>query len=322
MVEIKNLSKKFAEAEILKSVSLSLGKGEFVSLLGPSGCGKTTLLRILAGLETPDLGSIELEKRDLLSIPIEKRPFRLVFQRYALFPHMNVERNVGFSLEVSGVERNTIKEQVKKALAMVRLEGFEARAIQTLSGGQSQRVALARAIVGAPQLLLLDEPLSALDQNLRREMQVELRSLQKNLGCSFLYVTHDRQEAMMMSDRIALMEKGEILRVDVPEKLYFKPKSVREAKLMGDVVDLGEAVLRPESILVEPLGLGSNAKANDGSMGSIEAELLECRPIGGSGFSLTLRTRAPNNLRINYLSGKPHALGKVRLAWNREDEIG
>ena len=224
-IKIKNLSKSFGDVEVLKNINLEVEEGEFFSLLGPSGCGKTTLLRILAGFEYPSEGEVFFDDANVTSLPPNLRPSNMVFQNYAIFPHINVQRNIEFGLRKENLSKAEMGERVENALKMVQLEGYENRYSNQLSGGQRQRIALARALVKQPKVLLLDEPLGALDKKLREEMQIELRNLQKSLGITFIFVTHDQEEAMTMSDRIAVMDEGNILQVSPPREIYHNPKN-------------------------------------------------------------------------------------------------
>ena len=208
LLELKNIKKRFGETDVLNGITLSIKKGEFITFLGASGCGKTTTLRIIAGLEEPDSGTVFLDGKDVTSIPPNQRDVNTVFQNYALFPHLNVEANVGYGLKIKRVPKAEIKKKVTEILELVQLTGYEKRMPSELSGGQKQRVAIARALVNSPKLLLLDEPLGALDLKLRRTMQIELKRLQKKLGITFLYITHDQEEAINMSDRIVVMKDG------------------------------------------------------------------------------------------------------------------
>ena len=217
-IKIKNLSKSFGDVEVLKNINLEVEEGEFFSLLGPSGCGKTTLLRILAGFEYPSEGEVFFDDANVTSLPPNLRPSNMVFQNYAIFPHINVQRNIEFGLRKENLSKDEMQQRVENALKMVQLEGYENRYSNQLSGGQRQRIALARALVKQPKVLLLDEPLGALDKKLREEMQIELRNLQKSLGITFIFVTHDQEEAMTMSDRIAVMDEGNILQVSHQKK--------------------------------------------------------------------------------------------------------
>ncbi len=230
---IRNIRKSFGTTRVLDDVTLDIANGEFVTLLGPSGCGKTTLMRIVAGLETADAGSVTLAGQDLLPLPANRRPVNMVFQSYALFPHLNVFDNVAFGLRIRKRTEADVKSRVSSALAMLQLDALAARRTNELSGGQRQRVALARALVNEPKLLLLDEPLSALDAKLRAEVRVELRQLQRKLGTTFLLVTHDQDEAMTMSDRILLMKGGQIEQQGSPSEVYDHPVSRFAAEFLG-----------------------------------------------------------------------------------------
>lgn len=249
MLEIKQVGKRFGGANVLDGVSLQLREGEFYSLLGPSGCGKTTLLRIIAGFEHPDRGDVLLDGRTVSGDGAHMRPFNMVFQRYALFPHLDVAGNVHFGLRMKGVKGDEAKRRVAEALALVSLEGFESRRTSTLSGGQQQRVALARALVNRPRILLLDEPLSALDLKLRQRMQAELRALQRRLGMTFLFVTHAQDEALALSDRIAVMNGGRIDQMGAPQALYEHPETAFVATFVGNVNRLAGRVTRVDGAL-------------------------------------------------------------------------
>ncbi|MFI6299471.1 ABC transporter ATP-binding protein [Nonomuraea sp. NPDC050790] len=233
MLKIDGITRSFGEVTALDGVSLEIGQGEFFALLGPSGCGKTTLLRILAGFETPDRGSVSLDGADLLSLAPNKRPINLMFQSYALFPHMSVAKNVAYGLEREKLARTEVKKRVGEVLETVGLSAQASRKPQQLSGGQRQRVALARAIVKRPRLLLLDEPLSALDKKVRADMQLELKRLQHEVGITFVVVTHDQEEAMSLADRIAVFDSGRVRQVDRPVELYERPRSRFVADFVG-----------------------------------------------------------------------------------------
>ena len=237
-VELDNIVKKFGNVAAVDNVSLKIRENEFFSLLGPSGCGKTTTLRIIAGLEEPDSGVVKLHGQDVTDVPTHKRNIGMVFQHLALFPHMNVFENVAFGLKMRKVPKNEIKNRVKMILEVVDLSGMEARRINQLSGGQQQRVALARALVTEPSVLLLDEPLGALDLKIRQHMMVELKNIQRRVGTTFIYVTHDQTEAMTMSDRIAIMKDGRLQQVGTPTEIYFKPMSAFVASFIGEAINL------------------------------------------------------------------------------------
>lgn len=243
LIKLNNVTKAFGEQVVLKGIDLEIYENEFVTLLGPSGCGKTTTLRIIGGFEVPSSGDVLLNDKNILDIPAHKRPFNTVFQRYALFPHLDVYENVAFGLRIkknpedkrSRKEKETeIHEKVMKYLSMVGLVGFERRSVNKLSGGQQQRVAIARALINQPKVLLLDEPLAALDLKLRQEMQYELKEIQRSAGITFIYVTHDQEEALTMSDKIVVMNEGEIQQIGTPEDIYNEPINTFVAKFIGE----------------------------------------------------------------------------------------
>ena len=233
IVQFKNINKNYKDVVAVKNFNLEIYEGEFLTLLGPSGCGKTTSLRILAGFEKPSKGEVYLEEQQINEIPSYQRPINMVFQNYALFPHMNIFDNVAYGLRQKKISEEEVKTEVKKFLSLVRLEGYEKRNIWQLSGGQQQRVALARALINKPKILLLDEPLAALDKKLRKEMQIELQNLQKNLNITFVLVTHDQEEALSMSDRICVMNEGNIIQVGSPNDLYDLPINKFVANFIG-----------------------------------------------------------------------------------------
>jgi spermidine/putrescine transport system ATP-binding protein len=232
-LQIRGVSKSYGDVRAVRDVSLDVAPGQFVTLLGPSGCGKTTLLRLVAGFEQADSGAIAISGRDVTRMPPHKRPVNTVFQQYALFPHRTVAGNVGFGLEIEGLARSEVEDRVARALELVRMRDLGQRAISEISGGQKQRVALARALVLEPDVLLLDEPMAALDPRLRKGMQVELKNLQERLRITFLFVTHDQDEALVMADRIAVMSAGRIEQIDGPEELYEQPKTRFVADFLG-----------------------------------------------------------------------------------------
>ena len=234
IIQLKNISISFDDEQILKDFSLTIKDKEFVTLLGPSGCGKTTTLRIIAGFANPDSGEILFDGKTINGVPAYKRQVNTIFQRYALFPNMNVYDNIAFGLSVKKVPKAEIKERVTEMLKMVNLVGFEKRNINNLSGGQQQRVAIARAIINRPKVLLLDEPLAALDLKMRKDMQVELKNIQQTLGITFVFVTHDQEEALAMSDTVVVMNDGEIQQIGTPQDIYNEPENAFVADFIGE----------------------------------------------------------------------------------------
>ena len=235
IIELKHISRTFDDGfRVVDDFNLTIQRGEFVTFLGPSGCGKTTTLRMIAGFDKPTEGELLLNGEDIRDLPPNRRPINTVFQRYALFPHLNVFENVAFGLKLKKLPKTDIIKKVKKALEMVDLEDFENRGIQTLSGGQQQRIAIARAIVNEPEILLLDEPLGALDLKMRKEMQLELKGMHEKLGITFIYVTHDQEEALTMSDKIVVMSEGKIQQIGTPEDIYNEPKNAFVADFIGE----------------------------------------------------------------------------------------
>ncbi len=301
LLELEGISKSFGGTQVLKDLSLSIKRAEFLTFLGPSGCGKTTTLRIVAGFETPDTGRVLLDGKDVTSQPAYRRDLHTVFQHYALFPHYDVFDNVAFGLRIEKVPESEIGQRVKDALALVKLAGFEKRRVTSLSGGQMQRVALARALVNRPPLLLLDEPLGALDLKLRKEMQLELKSIQKRLGITFIYVTHDQEEAMTMSDRIAVFNHGVIEQLGAPDEIYERPKTAFVADFIGAANVLSARLLAAENGRVK-------IKLED----SIEIELPRpaCLPVKiGEDFAVAIR---PERISVRYGDGEG-SNGAVRL---------
>ena len=277
LLEIADVSRAFGDVTALDHVSLSIAENEFFALLGPSGCGKTTLLRSIAGFEQPDSGAILLGGDDLLDLPPNKRPVNLMFQSYALFPHMSVERNIAYGLEREKLPRAEVRRRTAEVLETVGLTALAKRRPKQLSGGQRQRVALARAIVKRPRLLLLDEPLSALDRKVRGEMQLELKRLQHEVGITFVVVTHDQDEAMSMADRIAVMTDGQVQQVASPLEMYRRPANLFVADFIGTSnllrgrADGGVVVVRPEDVRLAP-----------GSGGSLDGVVADVQFKGGS----------------------------------------
>lgn len=233
LIELKNIHKSFGDHEVLSGIDLYIRENEFITLLGPSGCGKTTTLRLIGGFDRPDNGGVLFDGRRINDIPPHRRQINTVFQRYALFPHLNVFENVAFGLKVRKLPKAQIKERVSRMLNLVDLKGFGQRHIESLSGGQQQRVAIARALVNQPRVLLLDEPLGALDMKLRREMQIELKNMQRQVGITFIYVTHDQEEALTMSDTVVVMNDGRIQQIGAPEDIYNEPNNRFVAHFIG-----------------------------------------------------------------------------------------
>lgn len=234
IIELKNIFVEFNGEQVLKGISLDIHDKEFITLLGPSGCGKTTTLRIIGGFVTPDDGDVLFDGKDVKDLPPYKRPVNTVFQRYALFPHLNVYENVAFALRLKKVPEKEIKERVQELLGLVNLSGFEKRSVNILSGGQQQRVAIARALINHPRVLLLDEPLGALDLKLRKDMQVELKRIQRQTGITFIYVTHDQEEALSMSDTVVVMADGNIQQIGSPVDIYNEPENAFVADFIGE----------------------------------------------------------------------------------------
>ena len=295
-LELKEIKKSFTEGEaVLDNISLEISKGEFITLLGSSGCGKTTTLRIIAGLEQPDAGSVWLDGREVTGLEPNQRDVNTVFQNYALFPHMNVAENIGYGLKLKKVPKSEIRKKVFQMLELVQLEGYGKRKPSELSGGQKQRVAIARALVNNPKVLLLDEPLGALDLQLRRAMQIELKHLQKKLGITFIYITHDQEEAINMSDRIAVMKDGRIEQIGTPDEIYNHPKTSYVATFVGNANILHGVA---ESIQ------GENAIVkigNDRVIVKLETSQQDTEDTGGkqhlaAGEKVTLAVRSENIL--------------------------
>ncbi|WP_019124216.1 ABC transporter ATP-binding protein [Peptoniphilus grossensis] len=234
VIELENVTKSFGDNVILKDFDFKVKKDEFLTILGPSGCGKTTILRLIGGFEEPDEGKILFNGEDITNKEPYERKINTVFQKYALFPHMNVYNNIAFGLNIKKMDKKIIKEKVKEVLKLVNLVGFENREIESLSGGQQQRIAIARALVNEPEVLLLDEPLGALDLKLRQAMQIELKRIQKSVGITFIYVTHDQEEALSMSDTVVVLNNGEIQQMDSPLNIYNEPKNAFVADFIGE----------------------------------------------------------------------------------------
>ena len=300
MLELKRIRKRFGDTEVLRGIDLNVMRGEFITLLGSSGCGKTTLLRIVAGLESCDSGSVILEGRDVTQDAPEKRNVNMVFQNYALFPHMRVCENVGYALKLKHKSRTEISRAVSEALELVQLPGYEQRRPSELSGGQRQRVAIARALVNEPGVLLLDEPLGALDLQLRRQMQIELKRLQKRLGITFLDITHDQEEALNMSDRIAVMKNGIFQQVGTPSDIYDRPKNAYVAHFVGSANIFSGTASWKNGILFLRYGGGSlpvesgerEIKEGEPITVAVRSEEIDLLPAGSAGIPATVKEKS------------------------------
>ena len=300
ILQLQNISKRFGAAQVLRGLSLEAAAGEFITLLGASGCGKTTTLRIIAGLETPDEGGVLLGGRDVTDLPPERRDVNTVFQSYALFPHMTVAGNIGYGLRLRGVPKADIERTVQQALELVQLEGYGGRRPDQLSGGQRQRVAIARAVVNRPRVLLLDEPLGALDLQLRRRMQLELKQLQQRLGITFIYITHDQEEALTMSDRIAVMRDGGFVQAGTPAQVYDRPATSYVARFVGSAnvleghvtaVGDGRLTLSVAGCTAHALTCGRSFAPGQPIALALRSEQVEFVPEG-SGISAVVREKS------------------------------
>jgi putrescine transport system ATP-binding protein len=314
LVRFEGIAKRFGSVVAIEALTLDIAQGEFFALLGPSGCGKTTLLRLLAGFETPSQGRILLDGDDIVAVPPHRRPVNMMFQNYALFPHLTVEGNIAFGLRQEQVGRAEIAERVAEMLALVRLQGFGKRRVDQLSGGQRQRVALARALIKRPRVLLLDEPMAALDKKLRAETQFELMELQRKLGTTFVIVTHDQEEAMIVADRIAVMDHGRLAQVAPPSEIYEHPNSRWVADFIGEVTMI-EGRLGPDGVV--ETGLGRLRTAAGGNARPGDTVWLALRPE-----KLRLSAQRPAADGLNAVAGTVFEVGyrgdtsiyKVRLA--------
>lgn len=275
-IRLTNVSKHFGDVIAVDQINVDIAQGEFFSLLGPSGCGKTTLLRMLAGFESPTAGELYIDGAAMSQVPPHQRPTNMVFQSYAIFPHLDVRRNLSYGLRFDRIEKSELARRVDEALEMVKLPGFGDRRSNELSGGQRQRVALARALIKRPKVLLLDEPLGALDKKLREEMQLELRALQQSVGITFIFVTHDQEEALTLSDRIAVMARGQALQIASPKELYNRPVSVEVADFIGQMnfIDASVTEIAHGEAVLETAGLGKVKTRSSGDFVTQGAEVV------------------------------------------------
>lgn len=333
IAELRAVSKRFGDVLAADNLNLSIRKGEFLSFLGPSGCGKTTALRMLAGFETPSSGEVLLDGEVVNDLEAHRRPVNMVFQHYALFPHLTVEQNIGYGLKQRNPRpsKSEIAEKVRKVLGLVRLEGFEKRRIWEMSGGQQQRVALARAIVNEPKLLLLDEPLAALDRKLRKEMQIELQNLQRSLGITFVLVTHDQEEALSMSDRICIMKEGRIVQIGSPRELYDRPKNRYVAGFVGTsnffdgkVSGTGRdhvSVTLASGLILEGVPVGNVTNGQDVCV-SVRPEQIRLSRSSDTedGFPVTVSNRIFLGEHTEYLV-KHESLGEFLVLTPRQTEL-
>jgi spermidine/putrescine ABC transporter ATP-binding subunit len=341
-VDIEHVSKRYGSFAALDDVSIAFNDGEFFGLLGPSGSGKTTLLRSIAGFITPDEGTISFDGEQVESVPVHRRAIGMVFQSYALFPHLTIAENIGFGLDVRSVAREDIRKRVTEMLALVRLKGLDDRYPRQLSGGQQQRVALARALITRPKVLLLDEPLGALDRRLRQEMQVELKDIQRETGVTAIFVTHDQEEALTLSDRIAIIDQGRLIQIDAPQAVYERPANIFAANFLGDAnvfrgtpvqgglklangsiietlkSSTGAAIVRPEKLRVD-----AGEKKSVGN--SLSGEIVQAIY---SGASVTYRIRVGVLGDMQLLAFIQNQTGdvldigaKVTVSWDRTQTV-
>ena len=315
ILRLEGVCKSFGETQVLKGIDLEVEKGEFITLLGSSGCGKTTTLRIIAGLENADEGRVFLEGKDITELVPNKRDVNTVFQNYALFPHMTVAENIGYGLKIRKKSKEEIEKKVGEMLELVQLKGFEKRMPDQLSGGQRQRIAIARAVANEPKVLLLDEPLGALDLKLRRQMQLELKRLQKQLGITFIYITHDQEEAINMSDRIAVMHEGVFEQIGTPNEIYYQPRTSYVASFVGDANIYKENdkvyAVRAENVLM-----------NEEQECRLAAEVVEKSYAGGQ-LRILFRLEDGQMITANrYGIDADFAVGsRLRIGWKPEHAI-
>lgn len=344
IISIENVSKTFGPYTALKDINLSIDDGEIVTLLGPSGCGKTTLMRLIAGFDSVSGGKLVIGGEDSSGVPPERRPVNMVFQRYALFPHLDVYENIAYGLRVKRLHAGEIDKRVKRMLSIVQLEALSHRYIHELSGGQCQRVALARALVNEPKVLLLDEPLAALDLKIRQHMLIEMRRIHAQTGATFVYVTHDQDEALILSDRIVLMERGRIAQIDEPHKMYENPKSLFAAKFLGetnlfDATVAGDGTARTLGGVEFRARYNYSSSSDDKIVVSIRPECFRFEPSEkhnrsmpgtvidevfiGSRSILSVRTRDDNIVKVQVQRGSHAPLvdpsKSVELHWSDAD---
>ena len=304
-IDIKNISRYFGSVKAVDNVSFFIKQGEFFSLLGPSGCGKTTLLRLLAGFESANQGEIFIDGIDVTTMPPNLRPTNMVFQNYAIFPHINVKKNIEFGMRKEKLSKQELDDRVQEVLSLVKLEGYEERFSNQLSGGQRQRIALARALIKRPKVLLLDEPLGALDKKLRDEMQIELRNLQKAVGITFVFVTHDQGESISMSDRVAVMNDGQIQQISDPHDLYYNPQNIFVSDFIGTTNFLSSStgVSNGEEIMVKIESIGefsirnklNISENNSDTICSIRPEAITLSPTPIEKGDITLEGKIENS---------------------------
>jgi len=316
IVSIRSLARSFGEVRAVDGVDLDIYSGEFLTLLGPSGSGKTTVLRMIAGFEKPDSGVITLGGKDVSQLPPYERDVNTVFQDYALFPHMNVLANIEYGLRVKGISKEERRARSLEALRQIRLEGFENRKPAQLSGGQRQRVALARALVNRPSVLLLDEPLGALDLKLREQMQIELKQLQREVGITFVFVTHDQEEALTMSDRIAVFNHGKIEQLGTPREIYDNPKSAFVSEFVGQTnrieIDGAKINIRPEFVTVSKLGTSGDRV--------LQGKLVDEIFVGAATRYLVETTNGISMISTQ-LAGEVNVGDQVNLSWEKAKEF-
>ena len=304
-IDIKNISRHFGSVKAVDNVSFFIKQGEFFSLLGPSGCGKTTLLRLLAGFESANQGEIFIDGMDVTTMPPNLRPTNMVFQNYAIFPHINVKKNIEFGMRKEKLSKQELDDRVQEVLSLVKLEGYEERFSNQLSGGQRQRIALARALIKRPKVLLLDEPLGALDKKLRDEMQIELRNLQKAVGITFVFVTHDQGESISMSDRVAVMNDGQIQQISDPHDLYYNPQNIFVSDFIGTTNFLSSSTgaSNGEEIMVKIESIGefgirnklNISENNSDTICSIRPEAITLSPTPIEKGDITLEGKIENS---------------------------